>query len=154
MRMSAQLVVCDRSDHRASSRDDVNAPSTLRARDSGAVDVHIRDLSASGCFIESTMVLAIDDPVKIGLSGSGTIEGRLVRMAPDGFAVMFDRALTQSELEKAFTGATIIQPWVQPDTDTVSADQDDRWPRPLRVTIILGSAIGLWGLILAAASLV
>jgi hypothetical protein len=152
MRFSAQLVVCDRGDHRTALRDDVNAPSTLRSQNGGAVDVQIRNLSATGCFVESVMDLAIDDAVRIGLAGSGTIEGRLVRKSSDGFAVMFDRGLTLGELERAFKGAEIIQPWRSTNADQSLPEQYDRWPRPVRTGIILGSAIGLWALILIAAS--
>ena len=152
MRLSAQLVVCDKGDYRISPRDEVNAPSTLRSQGGGAADVHIRDLSASGCFVESSMNLTINDPVRIGLAGSGTIEGRLVRLAPTGFAVMFNRALTDGELEGAFSGPEIIQPWHQPGTDVVSVDDYLRWPRPIRATIVLGLAATLWAAIIMAAS--
>jgi hypothetical protein len=152
MRLSAQLIVCDKSDYRISPRDEVNAPSTLRLYGGEAADVHIRDLSASGCFVESSMNLAVNDPIRIGLAGSGTIKGRLVRLSASGFAVMFNRALSDGELEGAFSGPEIIQPLNQPGIDMVSGDEHVRWPRPIRAIIVLGSAAALWAVIITGIS--
>ncbi len=152
MRMSAQLVVPSDGKYRVAARDAVDAPSTLRPQGGGAADVHIRDLSASGCFIETGIELSVGDPARIGLAGAGAINGQVARIANDGVAVMFDRPLTPVELDEAFTGAQIIQPWGRVGNDA-EADNYERWPRPVRTTIAVGSSVALWALIFYAVSI-
>ncbi len=154
MRMSAQLVVSNHSAHRMAERDEVDAPSTLRSESGRAVDVHIRNLSASGCFIETAVTLSVGDAARIGLAGAGTVDGRVVRTANDGVAVMFDRPLASDELDQAFTGAQVIQPWDQIGDSTDISDAYERWPRRTRAMIAVGSAVTLWALIFYAVSVV
>jgi hypothetical protein len=76
-------------------------------------------------------------------------------MTGDGVAVMFDRPLTLGELNESFTGAQIFQPWAKAaDHTDVADDHHERWPRPVRTAIAVGSAIALWVLIFYAISFI
>lgn len=88
-------------------RVDVDRPATLRTNRIPS-DVVVRNLSCSGCLVETPDMPPLDTHVSIGMSGIGVRTATVVRQTKTGFACEFETMLTDGEILRACEADTLI----------------------------------------------
>lgn len=154
----------DSGDRRAGAeRMAIDRTSTLRTPERAPLDIAVLDLSARGFRFETRRPLPIGALVRIGLCGAGVQDARIVRHADGAYGCAFLEPLSAERMATAFTAAAIVQgPFAvtgaaaahAADTGADMAPDIERWPRGVRVALLLGTTVVLWGGLIAGARLV
>jgi hypothetical protein len=141
--VTAQIVDADSSPR--AHRKPVDRVSTLRDQQSRPHDVHVENLSATGCFLWSDVPLALDSRILLGLAGGGVVEGTIIRRDGDNYGCQFLIPLTNAQLHTAFGRDALIEGVF--GTQAPPVNSTERWPRPARGTALIGLAATAWALI-------
>ena len=94
---------------RGAERRSAMAPSTLRARDLGATDVTVVDLSLSGVRIATEAELAVGEEVSIGLTGIGARRAYVAWRRDGQYGCAFERPLEAAEAGDAFSSVSVVR---------------------------------------------
>ena len=139
----------DENERRTDPRTGVGKPSTARGPDDAAVDVIVKDLSASGLSFTAAAKWDVGSRISIGLAGPGRVSGTIARREGDFYGCAFDRPLTPQELAHAFSA------------DSSSARDlafrqrelplEEKWPVRTRLLVVIGLGLTAWAAILAIA---
>lgn len=129
------------AERRAHDRASVVATSVIRDQsDSGPIEVETRDVSPSGCLFVAPIQLPVGARIAIGLSGAGSAEATIVRSSGGMHACLFDRVLSDADMQMAFTGTAIVR-LTEP---AASWEETDRWARHTRYRLVLGLGALAW----------
>lgn len=135
-------------ERRSTARLAVGQDSTLRDRTLLPTAVIVRDMSATGFAVETDHPLVIGDIVSIGLVGIGSATARVVRRTAAGYGCALLRPLSAPELQQAFKADTVVDggfpSMMSHSSWEEAADCDERWPRRMRVVIVIGGALTCW----------
>ncbi len=152
MTVAATLYTQNPDERRDSARRAVARDTTLRDETSLPMAVVVEDLSQDGFRVETNADLALDAPVRIGLSGIGTREARVVRRDGQHYGCRFDQPLDLDTFYNAFLREPVVQggfPAHSASTGDLLADFEVRkWHPALRLTFLIGAATSLWMAIL------
>lgn len=145
----AMLVPVTEDDRRSAERQEINQPSTLRDGTATACDVYVRDLSETGFSVTTDATLTIGSLISIGLPGQGRAPARVVRRVQEGYGCEFMQPLTSAALMQTFRGATVVQlSSTDPIIIPLAEPEIRRFHGAVRVAVIVGSSILLWGMII------
>jgi hypothetical protein len=98
----------DRIEARRAERRRANAPSTLRASETGPVDTFVHDISATGAKISCDAELLIGDFVSIGLTGVGAVRAIVVWRRTHDYGLDFLIPLTPEQIDRAFADGSVV----------------------------------------------
>jgi len=147
MGFTASLFVHNGADARQSDRRAVDSLSTLRAH-SLAADVHVTDLSRTGCAIVSSADLPLGTEISIGLVGFGAFDAQIVRRDGETYGCEFAEPISADIVANAFTAsnviATPIAPMFEEAARAVAEPEAQRWSPALRMMLVIGSSAALW----------
>ena len=130
---------------------------------SGASDVTIHELSASGFLIETDAPLDLGAPIAFELPVAGVVAGEIVWSSGQYFGGQFASPLSRDVLNAALSASRVIWPSFSPTsaahraspTRSVVIEQDEELlPLAMRVRVIVGSSALLWAVIATTAWLV
>lgn len=145
------------ADDRVAIRRAVSLDATLRDVEQRPVDVEIEDLSGTGFRMSSTAELAIGAIVGVGLAGVGRRDARVVRRTGALYGCEFLVPIGNADIDRALKAETVI---VAPDFGpfapvpmAVPVYDDQKLPVRMRVAIIAGTTVALWGVIIGIALL-
>ena len=136
----------DESERRTDPRQGVGKPSTARGPDDAAVDVVVKDLSASGLSFTAAAKWEVQSRISVGLAGPGRVSGTIVRREGDIYGCAFDRALTPQQLANAFSANS------SPARDLAFRQHEfpleEKWPARTRLLVMIGLGLCAWGVVL------
>lgn len=137
-------IVDDHASQRA-HRKTIGRTSTLRVSHEPH-DVRVENLSSTGCLLTSGMRLPIGTKIRLGLAGSGVVEGEIVREEGGQYGCRFSDTLTQAQIQASFgTDALVVGPFAAAmDVDDRIAVDAEKWPRPFRGAILIGLGLLSW----------
>jgi hypothetical protein len=138
--VTAQIVEPDTS--LRAHRMPIDRATTLRDQRSQPHDVHVENLSATGCLLWSRVTLAPDARIRLGLSGGGVVEGMIIRRAGSRYGCRFTTPLSNDQLYAAFGPDAVIEGIFDAPVD--HDDGTDRWPLPARGVALIGFATTAW----------
>lgn len=147
MALPATLYLPDQSDSRAAERIPVGRTATVRV-DSKAIDAVVHDFSTSGCRVEAVVDLPVGSAISLGVSGAGRITAQVVWREGHRYGCSFDRPIPQESVLAATSADTVIPFSHQPESIFDEPDAE-RWPRPVRLAVIVISAGLCWAALLA-----
>ncbi|RDE06324.1 PilZ domain-containing protein [Sphingomonas aracearum] len=134
-------------DRRSAERGEVRCSSTVRSTAGVSHDVVVHDLSASGLSFTSEQSFAVGTPVTVGLSGSGSVPGTIIRHERTLYGCAFDRPLTTAQLVDAFSSPGVLIGDFGGEARR-PAPVADRKRAGARLLVVLAAA-GLWAAIYA-----
>jgi hypothetical protein len=140
--VTAQIVDDDAA-YRA-ERKLIDRASTLRVLESQPYDVHVENLSETGCLMSSSVALSPGMRIRLGLSGGGVVEGTIIRQLGNQYGCEFVRPLTREQMQSAFGADALVQGSFASAPGNTAVSTTARWPRPLRATIMIGLAGLAW----------
>lgn len=132
---------------RAARRTAVALDATVRGIRAAPHDAVVRNLSSTGCLLETDQALAPGTPLAIGISGIGVVQSVVARIAPDGIGCTFSTPLSARLIEA--TGRreppAVIAPaaFASPAGGT-SMPAADRPSRRRRLGLLVGLATIAW----------
>lgn len=148
--LTATVRASERDDRRDFDRTTVNRTST--ARDSNAVpnDVVVSDFSREGIGFTTSASFEIGDEITVGLSGGGSVNGRVVRRHRDVYGCVFTKPLDHRQMEEAF-GVSAVRPFQAgtPDRAAMADPVTPRWSGVTRLAILLTGIIVGWATVAA-----
>jgi len=158
MQVAATLLYDTTDLRRGRDRQRIDRATTLRENPQQPIDVILRDVSQYGCFIETTLEMAIDAPVRLGIPGSGAVEAVIKRRAATGYGCEFTVPLDWENFERGLTSETVLPldqaaEHASPQTELQAAPEPHivKWRGGVRAAIAVGSSVLIWGAILMAA---
>jgi hypothetical protein len=149
-------------DHRIGGRRSIGKPSTLREASDGGIgrplEVLIRDVSVSGCLVETDAALALGSLVRLGLPGEGTALAYVARvlegavgcqfLTPLDETVVFSAFRAEGELIIAFPTSLEQASGERCDFNTPIAEVN-RYPGWVRMSALFGGAFLAWAGVVA-----
>jgi len=162
MTISAQLQITPAADRRGWTRRSLSLVSSLQGT---GTEVTIHDVSSTGLLIETTAELAVFDDLEIELPEAGFTAAVVVWTSGRFFGCQFKDRISQGAISAALLRSPASQPGegrsevhlltepLRQDAIEVSQEdfEDPKASLSVRLRVILGSAILLWGLIIWAA---
>jgi len=140
------------------------ATPAVDGREPSSREFTIYDLSRDGFLIDAAPHWLVEDRLSIDLPKVGTLVARIVRADRGMFGCTLIEPLTATQLDEAVSASRVVWPdfagagvWQgatipsarqadgSPTLDDL--DEPERWPRPVRTGIVVGSTLALWGLI-------
>jgi hypothetical protein len=166
MTIAARLQITPAADQRGSPRRKLCLGSSLKT----GIDVTIHDVSSGGLLIETGAELALFDGIEIELPDVGMTDAVIVWSGGRFYGCQFKKSVSQGTLSAALLRSPPVTPIdVAPlperpakdgematlqnaqafeQAEAYSSADEDKAPLPIRLRVILGSAILLWTLIL------
>jgi hypothetical protein len=137
-----------------SERTAVHSPSTLRDERQVPITVQVVDLSPGGCRIRSDAALDVGARIDIGLPGYGSVAARLMWRRDHDYGCEFLGPLPAGALQQAFSGDVIVAfpASVGRVTELDAPEEIQRWPRSVRLGVLLGGSGLLWAAIILLGS--
>lgn len=137
-------------DRRSATRGVVIRQSTLRDEAGEAIDVVVSDLSCNGFSMKAPGELRVGSLISIGLAGSGKAAAYIIRSSGHSYGCGFLVPLSAKALLTAFNDDRSVYRLKRTSTPEHSplSERVDRWPRPIRVALIVGTATVLWILVM------
>jgi len=138
---------------RIAERRPLMADATLRDDASVPMDISVVDLSSSGCLIEGASDLVVPSLVTLGIAGIGRVPARIVRRDGSRYGCSFLLPLAEHVVAKAQALDTVVTfpAAALPRLvmfDETSMPDPARWPRPVRLLLLIGGAILTWAIVL------
>jgi len=137
--------------------------STLRDVSDVPTDVVIKNLSRSGCLFQYDGVLPPGCRISLGIAGIGIREARIIRVVGTEHGCEFFAPLNETDVSTALAGSSVVQGFFEwnaplegepqmPDFAPLGFSQPEarreiRLSLRLKVAIIVGATILLWGVI-------
>lgn len=151
MQALARLERLESRNRRASPRRRLSLGATLPETGDQAV---IHDLSTTGILIETKADLATFEQLHLDLPEVGPAVATVMWNSGQYFGCEFHKAIPQAAISAALLrnpiGARPAEAAGAPNPAEEAEFQDDRYPLPVRMRVILGSSLLLWALILWA----
>lgn len=148
--LRARIELLDTSERRMGSRSAVDSASTARGPEDAAVDVVVKDMSATGLsFVTSSHNWGIGSRISVGLAGAGRVSATVVRRERDLYGCAFDSPLTPKQLADAFS--TDVPAVHELGFRQREAPAEEKWPVRTRLIVIIGLALLSWAAIFAIA---
>ena len=118
----------------------------------------IHDLSSTGILVETAAGLTEFDELEVELPEVGTTLATVIWSSGDYFGCQFHTDLPRSAVSAALLRSPFVLPeapsaapgTLREEDDEPDHSLDDRLPFAVRLRVILGSSLALWGLILWA----
>jgi hypothetical protein len=98
MGIAAKLVTGDAEELLRAPRLAVEAGGTVRGTEAHTFDIFVKDLSRTGCLVETRAALQIGSIVQLRISGLPQTAARIVRRAEGGYGCEFLRELAPEDL--------------------------------------------------------
>jgi hypothetical protein len=145
MALVATLDIVGETDERRNGglRAEIGQSSTLRA-DGVPHSIVVEDLSSSGFRFSARAHLAPQTIVRLGLSGAGIAEARVVRRQGDVHGCAFLRPLTRNQLQSAFTAGDVVAGAFVRYDHQAAVESEERWPAAARLAILFGGGALAW----------
>lgn len=146
MPLVATLFNVPTDERRGAERRPVERDTTLRASDGQPRDVLIRDLSGDGFLVETDVLLAEGDVVRIGLPGIGTREARIVRSPQANlYGCSFLVPLDQATAARAFeVEALVAGQFPSLPAPEFPEPHVEPWSRRTRMLVLIGATSAAW----------
>ena len=123
---------------------------------SGASDVTVHELSASGFLIETDAPLDLGAPIAFELPVAGAVAGEIVWGSGQFYGGQFARPLSREALAAALSASRVVWPSFAStsaaqrapvERPAAGVDAEEMLPLATRIRVIVGSSVLLWGLI-------
>jgi len=129
----------------AEPRTSVGTATTLRAADRLPLDVIVQDFSPSGFRFTLDRTFPVGTRIRIGLRGAGTEEARIVWSKGRSHGCAFVKQVSRERVAAAFRAQSAIAGRIAHKTDAPAVDdQYRRWPRAVRVGLLLSGTLLSW----------
>jgi hypothetical protein len=110
MGIAAKLVTDNAEELLRAPRATSEAGGTIRGAEAHTFDIVVKDLSRTGCLVETRAVLAIGSIVQIRITGVPQSGARVVRQDRAGYGCEFLRELTSADLDASGEPAPLERP--------------------------------------------
>ena len=109
-------------------------------------DVMVHDVSTTGCRLTG-LTMDVGTSFRLGLTGGGVAQGHVVHNAEEGYGCAFSPELSEADFARAFDPRPALQT-PPAGRETMAEPAPDRWPAPVRLVTLIGSAVAAWGVAL------
>lgn len=147
MALTATIFSHDPTERRGSDRRAIARTSTMRDEGARPYAVLVEDLSVDGFSMIAGVQLGIDSTISIGLPGVGRRNARVVRVVDNRYGCRFDEPLSPQALAAAFAGDPVVSGGfapLPPALDLSHEPQLAKWPRAVRLVLLVGASALLW----------
>jgi hypothetical protein len=110
MGIAAKLVTEGAEELLRAPRTSIEAGGTIRGSEAHTYDIVVKDLSTTGCLVETRAVLALGSVLQIRIIGVPQSAARVVRQNPDGYGCEFLRELSPDDLPGPGRPGTVEHP--------------------------------------------
>lgn len=125
--------------------------STVRNERREPIDATILDVSTSGFRVRVGADLSVGDEITLGLAGLGMVPARVVRQSGQDYGCEFRTPVSSQALAAALTADTLLEGRFAPLPLPGDEPAIERWPAPVRLSIIIGSTVLLWAALIGGA---
>jgi hypothetical protein len=129
----------------------VEVSATIRNPASVPLDATVLDISASGLRASIAEELAVGEPITVGIAGIGMVAARIARRDGHIYGCAFAEPITAAQVAAASAAAETVLAgrFAQlPAGHAATEPPIERWPGAVRLAIIGGGSLALWGVIL------
>ena len=116
-------------------------------------DILVEDLSTTGCRILLSLDLPLDMLVRVGISGAGTRQARIVRGSQPIYGCAFVEPMSDADIRRATRADTVVAAAFSPELGQTAKGEDnpkiqdkpvDRFPARAGGTVAPKRRIPLW----------
>jgi hypothetical protein len=138
---------------RAADRLEADVDSTVRDAASRPHTVIVKDLSSTGCGMETQAELEVGASILIGLPGIGVRAARVVRRDGHFYGCAFDVPVSRRAIRSAVLGSVVNASSELPveavaGPGTLSEPHIRKLPTEMRIGVIIGATALLWAAII------
>ena len=112
-------------------------------------DVMVHDVSTTGCRLTG-LTMDVGTSFRLGLTGGGVAQGHVVHAAEEGYGCAFSPELSEADFARSFDPRPAVTALQTPPAgrEAMAEPAPERWPAPVRLVTLIGSAVAAWGVAL------